>query len=44
MHLNLTFREQTFDLNLAGWNFKDIPKSLREATQTLANQIMASVQ
>jgi hypothetical protein len=44
MHLNLTFREQTVDLNLTGWNFRDIPKSLKEAARNLADQLIATVQ
>jgi len=43
MHLNLTFRNQPVDLNLAGWNFKDMSKSLKEAANSLADQLIASV-
>ena len=43
MHLNLTVRDRQVDLNLAGWNFKDISKSVKDGVAVLANQIVASI-
>lgn len=43
MHLNLTFRGKAVDLNLAGWNFREIPKSIASSISGLAGQLVNTV-
>ncbi len=43
MHLNLTFRGKAVDLDLAGWNFREIPKSIASSISGLAGQLVNTV-
>ena len=44
MALNATVGNREFDLELNGWNFKNMGASVKGAAQNVANQLFASIQ